>query len=337
MRSISAAFVLALAAGAMVVEDSFDTDAARRRSARRFLLFSPGFGLALWLGYLPWLPVLREARVAPARRARGAADAVPRRPNSGFPHLRARRRLSARQDRRALRARRGRRNDRGGVAAARAIPDRVERRRTRRNRDSRPLHPHYDFARRFVPAGPALVAVARPGARRAACPARDELAGAALLAAMLVLDGRGVRVYFREGRADWRTLADELRRHAAPSERVFTENQYSQLAVAFYLVGPNWLYDVESASHGLTGYPEPRGGDRAPHLVVETRRSRVAGPRRSAAARRPAPVGAAVPRSELPEGRRRRPAPPRPRASRRLARTNIRRSWTVSSRTRSTI
>jgi hypothetical protein len=51
-------------------------------------------------------------------------------------------------------------------------------------------------------------------------------------------------VYFRQGRADWRTLADFLRRESPPSERVFTENQYTQLCVAFYLVGPSWLYEA---------------------------------------------------------------------------------------------
>ena len=38
-------------------------------------------------------------------------------------------------------------------------------------------------------------------------------------------------------------LADFLRRESPPAERVFTENQYSQLCVAFYLVGPTWLFD----------------------------------------------------------------------------------------------
>jgi hypothetical protein len=70
------------------------------------------------------------------------------------------------------------------------------------------------------------------------------LAGALLLATVLVLDARSLRVYFREGRADWRVLADYLRRQSAPAERVFTENQYAQLCTAFYLVGPQWLYQA---------------------------------------------------------------------------------------------
>ncbi|HEV8232119.1 MAG TPA: hypothetical protein VGQ75_07215, partial [Thermoanaerobaculia bacterium] len=37
---------------------------------------------------------------------------------------------------------------------------------------------------------------------------------------------------------------DFLRRESPPAERVFTENQYSQLCVAFYLVGPDWLSEA---------------------------------------------------------------------------------------------
>jgi len=242
----TAAFVLALAAGAMLLEDSVDADPARSRAARRFLLFSPAFGLALWLGYLPWWPVLRELASRPP-----AAVAVPLTlsrvdrilaflafaPDDGY-------RLGVTGALFALLAGVGmieaawHRRARfliawsaGGLAGIEILGR---------------IHPHYDFARRFVPAGPGLVAVA--GLSLGAFLARPvtRLAGAVLLAAVLVLDGRGVRVYFREGRADWRTLADELRRRAVLYERIFTENQYSQLAVAFYLVGPTWLYDVES-------------------------------------------------------------------------------------------
>src|SRR5262249_56972686 len=67
----TAAFVLALVAGGMLLEDSFDADLTRRREARRFLVFSPAFGFALWLGYLPWWPVLRELASRPP-----AAEAV---------------------------------------------------------------------------------------------------------------------------------------------------------------------------------------------------------------------------------------------------------------------
>ena len=56
-----AALVLALAAGAMAAEDSFSSEPDRRSHARRFLLWSPAFAAALFLAYLPWLPVVLEA------------------------------------------------------------------------------------------------------------------------------------------------------------------------------------------------------------------------------------------------------------------------------------
>jgi len=105
------------------------------------------------------------------------------------------------------------------------------------------LHPHWYVSRRFLPAGLAFPALAAlPLAALAARP-RGRPVAALLLAAVLFFDLRSLAVYFREGRADWRTLADFLRRESPPAERVFTENQYSQLCVAFYLVGPEWLYE----------------------------------------------------------------------------------------------
>lgn len=70
---------------------------------------------------------------------------------------------------------------------------------------------------------------------------------AVILAALLILNARGLAGYFRESRADWRPLARFLVSRPA-EERVFTENQYSQLCVAFYAVGPTWLAD--RARHG---------------------------------------------------------------------------------------
>jgi hypothetical protein len=103
------------------------------------------------------------------------------------------------------------------------------------------IHPHYDFSRRYLPAGvafPILAALPVAALARRA-PARP--AAILLVAVLLVFDLRSLAVYFREGRADWRPLARYLREAAPRPERVFTENQYSQLCVAFYLVGPDWL------------------------------------------------------------------------------------------------
>ncbi|HMA19130.1 MAG TPA: glycosyltransferase family 39 protein, partial [Thermoanaerobaculia bacterium] len=61
-----AAVVLAIAAAAMVVEDCFSPDAARRRAARRFLAWSPAFVASLAIAYLPWWPVVLEAGRRPS-------------------------------------------------------------------------------------------------------------------------------------------------------------------------------------------------------------------------------------------------------------------------------
>lgn len=62
-----------------------------------------------------------------------------------------------------------------------------------------------------------------------------------LTALIVIFNLRSLAVYFREGRPDWRTLGNYLKARPS-SERIFTENQYSQLAVAFYTVGPDFLY-----------------------------------------------------------------------------------------------
>ena len=111
------------------------------------------------------------------------------------------------------------------------------------------LHPHYDVSRRFLPAGLAFPALAAIALAALASRPRLRVVAAALVALVIVFDLRSLAVYFREGRADWRTLADYLRSTAAPAERVFTENQYSQMCVAFYLVGPELaLTKAESAA-----------------------------------------------------------------------------------------
>ena len=242
----TAAFVLALAAGVLLLEDAFDRDPARRRAARRFLLFSPAFAFALWAGYLPWWPVLRELSSRPpaAEVVALTLSRVDRilaflafAPDDGyrlggagalFVLLLA---AGAVQAARRPRARFLLAWGIGGLAGIEILGR---------------IHPHYDFARRFVPAGPGLAALAALSLAALLARPVTRLAGGALLAAALVLDARGLRVYFREGRADWRTLTDAIRAQSAPSERVFTENQYSQLAVAFYMVGPRWLCDVQT-------------------------------------------------------------------------------------------
>lgn len=236
-----AAFVLAIAAAALLVDDSFSGDGSRRRAARRFFAWSPLFAAALWVGYLPWWPVLREAmrRPAPvaaepltwARLGRTLSflafaqnDAAP------FGWSAAAWTLLALAGAAAALRRPGHRFLAawcfGGLLAVEALGQR---------------HPHWYHSRRFLPPGivlPALVGVLASRFTRT----RKEMALAgAVLGAVVTLDARALGSYFRDGRADWRPLARFLATRPA-AEPVFTENQYAQLCVAYYLCGPDWLF-----------------------------------------------------------------------------------------------
>jgi hypothetical protein len=104
------------------------------------------------------------------------------------------------------------------------------------------IHPHWDVARIYLPAGIALCALAAVALDRLASRPRGGLpAAGAVLAVLLILDAHGLSRYYREGRADWRPLARFLASRP-PEEWTFTENGYSQLCVAFYVVGPDWAY-----------------------------------------------------------------------------------------------
>ncbi len=240
----AAGVVLAIAAAALLAEDALSGAPRRRRPARRFLAWSPLFAAGLALAYLPWWPVVLTAMRRPPMAPRAPATLERADRVASFFAF-------AWDDGAALSAggyfflllvacgvwiaaaRPGLRFlavwALGGVAAIEALSQ---------------LHPHFDASRRFLPAGPAIAALA--AASLAAMLARPaaRLPGAALLAAVLVLDARALQIYFRQGRTDWRPVAEFLRREAAPSERVFAENQHAQLCVAYYLVGPRWLYDA---------------------------------------------------------------------------------------------
>jgi len=255
----TAALVLGLAAAALLVEDAAGHIPERRRAARRFLLWSPVFLLALWLAYLPWWPVVVEASRRPPSAPRAPltlqrADRILSffsfAPDDGHPLGKAGAVFAALALIGLLVAlsRRGLRFLAAwamlGFAAIEALGQ---------------WHPHFDFSRRWVPAGPAWVGLAALAIAELVRRPVTRLAGAALLAGVLVLDGRGLSVYFREGRADWRTLADFLRRETAPDARIFTENQYSQLCVAFYLSGPDWLAQVDAGVRPPRDLPNLEG------------------------------------------------------------------------------
>ncbi|MET0620689.1 MAG: glycosyltransferase family 39 protein [Thermoanaerobaculia bacterium] len=247
-----AAAVLALAAAALVAEDAFAEVPARRRAARRFAAWSPVFVLGLWLAYLPWWPVLRTAMLRPPMEA--PAPATLSRfgrvlgffafaPNDHLP-LGVAGWLFVALLAGGLWFALAARNLRvfavwgiGGLVLIEILGR---------------MHPHFDVSRRFLPAGLGLTALAALALTALIVHPAGRLAGAALLTAVLVLDARSLRVYFREGRADWRPLGEHLRRETGPTDRIFTENQYAQLCTAFYVVGPGWL------SEAMEGIPQSR-------------------------------------------------------------------------------
>jgi hypothetical protein len=237
-----AAFVLAIAACGILVEDAFSRSETRRSAARRFLLFSPLFAAALFIAYLPWWPVVLEAArrpgpipAAPVSFERvaqtlsffafGVQEGVGARPRDlAYLALCALGVLVAIQ-------RPGVRFlalwTVGGLVAIEALYQ---------------MHPYWDEARRYLPAAlalPGLAALALAEAARLR-PGRPLLAFA--LGAILFFDGAALRDYFGRGRQDWRPLGVFLRSRSA-GEQIFTENQWSQICTAYYVVGRKWLFD----------------------------------------------------------------------------------------------
>ena len=236
-----AAAVLGLAAAAMLIEGALAPDPARRRTARRFLAWSPLFLLLLLLAYLPWLPVVLEAArrppmaprpaLAPARIARilsfyafSAADGREPAPSDTLFLL-----LATAGAWVALRSPRLRFLavwTLGGFTVIECLGQ---------------LHPHYDTPNHFLPAGAAIPPLAAVALSALGRRMKSFVIPATVLALILALDFVSLAAYFQRGRADWRPLARFLR--ARPKEeRIFTENQYSELCVAFYVEGPEWLY-----------------------------------------------------------------------------------------------
>ncbi len=236
----AAAGVLALAAATLVGEDAFANDAGRRRTARRFAAWSPVFLAALGLAYLPWWPGLRAAALrAPAATAEisgvgrvlgffALAPSGDHPPGAAGWLLLALMAAGlwialATPSLRLFAAWAP-----GGLAVL-AILERT-------------VPP--DGPSRFLPAGPGFTALAALALAALIAHPAGRLAGATLLTAVLVLDARSLRAHFREGRADWRPLAEFLRRETGPSERIFAENREAQLRVAYALVGAQWLSET---------------------------------------------------------------------------------------------
>jgi len=235
-----AALILLPVAVCLLLENSYDEESQRRRTARSFLAWSPAFAAALAAGYVPWWPVLfRAFKSTPMSAAPPWSISRLGRYVSYFGF--------AYRDGSELR-----RTDLvflallilGIVAAARkpglrylivwgiggvALVELAEHR-----------HPTYDSIFHWLPAGLGLTAIAALGLSQV-LQWRAGSAGRTLACALVAwLSVRGLAGYFRDGRPDWRPLARFLA-GTPPTERIFVENQYTQLCVGYYVVGPDWL------------------------------------------------------------------------------------------------
>jgi hypothetical protein len=236
-----AAAILAIAAAALTIEDAFDSDLGRRRAARRFGLFSPVFAVALWVGYLPWWPVVMHAirhRVVGDRPPMdlvritrffsyygfSGLDWHPLGLSGGLFLL-----LVVAGSIIALRRQRLRFLFAWGVGGL-SVMECLEQ-----------AHPVMDSIFHYLPAGLALTLLAAlPLAGLLQRQRSFRFAGAVVLLTALALDGVNLRDYYRSGRPDWRPLANTLAATPA-TERLFVENQYTQICLAYFIDGPKWL------------------------------------------------------------------------------------------------
>jgi 4-amino-4-deoxy-L-arabinose transferase-like glycosyltransferase len=237
-----AAVVLAVAMVALVAGDALGPDPQRRHAARKLLRWSPALIAALWVSYLPWWPVVLEAASRPSpvsaqpltlgRVGRTVAFFAFGAHDGGSPTWLDLVYFAVIVWGFALAlVRPGTRFLAVWAAGGFAVIELISF-----------LHPHLYVTRRFLPPGIALAGLGGV-ALAELLTKRKRLVGATLLALVVFGNLRGLTVYFREGRPDWRPLAEYLRREAATDERVFGDDQWSQLCVGFYLVGPDWMSD----------------------------------------------------------------------------------------------
>ena len=237
------ALALGVAGLALLGEDALGGATPQRRAlARRCLLFLPLFVLLLWVAYLPWWPVVRDVahRVSPVGRepltwARlmgewsfftvGAFEGDPLRGTGVLYGVLAV--IGA-----AVAFRRpGVRFVPFWLVCGFAAIEVLGR-----------IHPHPYAPRRLLCVAPPLAilaAVCLVSLWRSGRTARV-LAAGMTLAVFLGLAG-GLQRYFSQGRRDWRPLAAFLARTPG-SEEIFTENQWTQLCLAYYIDGPDWLW-----------------------------------------------------------------------------------------------
>jgi hypothetical protein len=234
-----AALALLVAGSALVLEDAFSPDLLRRRNARRFLAWSPLFAAALWIGFLPWWPAFLTA-----------SRSEPTGPAPLWSVARISRYLSffgfGYRDLQPLGAS-------GLLFSGGCIAGLVVAGRTRGARfllawsvvgiavfeALEHRHPVFDSIFHYIPAGLSLpllysLTIAALLTRRAT---RAVAVGVLLIS--LLFSGLSLGGYFRS-RPDWRPLARFLR-GTPKGERIITDTDYTQLCVAYYVVGPDWF------------------------------------------------------------------------------------------------
>ncbi len=273
-----AAVGLAVAGGALALEDAFSAEPGRRASARRFWKLSPLLAAVLAVAYLPWVSVF-------ARGVAWLGRAYPRRMTaSAAVHLLSELTLSykfggfsfgpprlyqavfavyiglvvfgavvsfRRPGLRFLPLWAG-----GGFLAIEIL---------------RLRSPVHFGSRYFLPAGIALPLLAAAGLARILSIRNLRAPAVASLAAILVIEAAAVGLYYEEGRADWRPLTRFLSRSRRP---IFTDDLSAQLCLAYYLCGPEWLARGRECSipivnlQGQTGPLEAQAGTGEPSWLV---------------------------------------------------------------------
>lgn len=246
--SYLAALIILIAAGGILLSDGAGPP-ARSENVRKFFRSAPILLVAFAIAYLPWWPVLVTAFRAPglsepppirwARAARiasffgfgetdwqpfGPADAV----SLGLVVIGAV--LAVRNARLRFLVGWGF----GGILVMEILEQR---------------HPVYDSVFHEMPAAMALTGLAAISLAWTWGKAR--IPGAILLAAVLVLDLRGVARYFAHGRPDWRPLAAYLR-GTPHDEPILAGSSYTQLCLGFYVNGPDWFSHLGPASRSVT-------------------------------------------------------------------------------------
>jgi hypothetical protein len=235
-----AALLLVLTAPALLLEDAFDPDRQRRSNARRLWKWSPLFAAGLALAYVPWWRVILGALRSPPmseappwgwnRIARfvsyfgfGSRDWEALGPGGVLFALLvlAGALLAAKRPRLRFLLLWGF----GGLALIEILEHRK---------------PTYDSIFHSLPAGLGMSALAGVGLGRFLSGRTPAPARFAVAALVLFFDVRSLSAYFRGGRPDWRPLASQLA--STPSaERIYVANQYTQLCLGYYLIGPDWL------------------------------------------------------------------------------------------------